>query len=282
MKFLVYTAEPLNVNAPLDSFEIGADKEIARFVDTLNKMGVDRVLDNETVSLFVEGVNYNSDSNIVTAEIYKIANQGTPLHQIKKEGGEKTVEEILSKHEDAFTKGFMGIGKVNGDVHIIVQNKFGSYFRKSCVGMELSPQYSSDTIKAIQESETIGKTMIDFGDNYDVIASLLQPPKDEDLREDDGFGKTNLWNDLLAMTKMSRTHRITLDISRDEWLENVEVFEGLIKSGIVSTIKVVETKEKRVRLGEGGDRAIRKYIETTNSREKAVYQSFSNLENKME
>lgn len=277
MKFLVYTAEPLDDNATLDSFEPGADKEITRIINLLKSMDLERVVDNQTVNLLVNNVEYNKKSGIVTSDVYKQTSPGKALHQLAEDGDEMTIQEIISEHEDAFVQGIFGMKKVDGKVHLIVESNFGSFFVNACMGMEITPRYSSETIRSIQESETIGKTTLDFDDDYDLTASLFKPPEDEDIREDKGFGNVNMVNKLTSLLDISRAHRVSLDIYRDEWLANVGIFDELIESGIVTTVRIEDTKNGIVKLGVGGERAIRKKIKTSSSSERAVEEAFENL-----
>lgn len=277
MKFLVYTADPLDEYTTLDSFEPGADRDITRILSLIKQMDLDRVVNNHTVSVLVENVEYDKEGGMVTADIYKQTSQSKALHQLAEDGGEITIQEIISKHDDAFIQGVIGAKKVDGDVHILVEKNFGSFFAASTIGMDLLPQYSSDTIQAIQESETIGKTTLDFHDDYDLTASLFKPPEDEDLREENGLGSVNIANKLTNLLNISRAHRMSMNIDRDEWLANVEIFDELVKSGIVATVRVEETSDGVVRLGEGGDRAIRETVKTARDADNAVEEALMNL-----
>lgn len=277
MKFLVYTANPQDDNATLDSFVQGADKDITRIINLLNDIDLERVLDNQTVNLLVDNVEYNRDSGIVTADIYKQTNPGKALHQLVEEDDEMTIQEIISEHEDAFVPGLFGMKKIDGEVHLVIENNFGSYFVDACMGLEITPQYSSETVQSIQESETIGNTTIDFDEDYDLTAALFKPPADEDIREEKGFGNVNIVNKITSLLDISRAHRMSLDISREEWLDNVEVFDELIESGIVTTVRIKGTKDGIVKLGEGGDRAIRKKVKTISTGSRAIEEAFLNL-----
>jgi hypothetical protein len=212
----------------------------------------------------------------VTADIYKQTNPGKALHQLAEGDDGVTVQEIISEHEDAFVQGVLGMKKVDDDIHLLVENNFGSFFVAASRGMDTTPHYSSETIQSIQQSDTIGKTTLDFAEDYDLTASLFQPPEDEDLREDDGFGKVDILNKLTSLLEISNAHRMSLDIGRDEWLNNVDVFDDLIESGIVTTIRIEDTKNGIVKLGEGGERAIRKEVKTNTSGKRAVEEAFSN------
>lgn len=277
MKFLVYTAKPLEENATLDSFGQEADSDIIRIIDLLENMGLERVLEHQTVSLLVNDVEYDNESGIATAEIYKQTSPGKALHQLVDDGDGITIQEILSEHEEAFVPGTLGMKKVDGEVHLIVENNFGSFFVASCTGMEIKSLFSSETIQSIQESETIGKTTLDFDDDYDLTASLFKPPEDEDIREEKGFGHVDIANKFTSLLEISRAHRMSLDIARDEWLANIELFAELIESGIVTTVRVEDTKNGVVKLGQGGERAIRKTITTSTSGKRAVEEAFVNL-----
>lgn len=104
------------------------------------------------------------------------------------------------------------------------------------------------------------------------------PPEDEDIRKESGLAGANMLNDLMEIMNISRTHRITIDITRDEWLDNIDTFEQLIESGIVSTIRIEGTKDNIVKLGEGGDRAIRETVETDHTDSLGVRDAFEKIE----
>lgn len=165
--------------------------------------------------------------------------------------------------------------KIDGEIYLVVENTFGSFFDAACVGMDTTPQYSSDTIQSIQDSETIGKTTLHFADSYDLTTSLLKSPNDKDIREEEGFGNVDMINKIASLLNISKAHRISLDINKDEWLNNIDLFENLIDSGIVTTIKIKGTYNQIVRLGEGGDRAIREKVETSGSGRTAVEEAFT-------
>jgi len=277
MKFLVYSVEPLNENATLERFEQGAEKDLTRIIDLLEGMNHERVMRHQTVSLLVDNIKYHKKSGMVTADVYKQTNPGKPLHQLADDGEEMTIQEILSEHEEAFVPGIMGMKKVDGEIHLLVENNFGSFFVSACKGMDITPHYSSEAIRAIQESETIGRTTLDFDDDFDLEASLFKPPTDGDVREDKGFGKVDLANKLTSLLNISQAHRMSFDINRDEWLDNVELFDELIESGIVTTVRVFNTKDNTVKLGEGGDRAIRRKIDTDTHGKGAVKEAFASL-----
>ncbi|WP_147435646.1 hypothetical protein [Halobellus sp. Atlit-38R] len=277
MNFLVYTAEPLDNNATLASFGQGIDKNLGRMINLIGDMDLDRVLENQTVSLLVDNVKYNKGSGIVTADIYKQTNPGKALHQLAEDDDGISVQKIISEHEDAFVQGLLGMKKVDSEVHILVENTFGSFFVAACKGMDITPHYSSKTIQSIQESKTIGKTTLDFAEDYDLTASLFKPPNDEDIREDEGFGNIDIANKITSLLDISRAHRMSLDINKDEWLNNVDVFDELIESGIVTKVRVEKTKDGVVKLGEGGDRAIREKVNTSRSGKQAIAEAFNNL-----
>ena len=277
MHFLVYTAEPLEDNASLSGLTMGVDNDVGRIIEILNKMGLERVVNNQTVNLLVNNVNYDKKSEIVTADLYKQKSPGKALHQLAEDGGEMTIQEIISENENAFVQGKFGMKKVGGEIQLIIETNFGSFFVAACKGIDITPDYSSETIKSIQESETIGKTTLDFAEDYDLTASLLKSPEDSDLREEQGFGKINIINKFTSLFDISHAHRISLDIGRDEWLNNVEIFEQLIQSGIVTTVRIEDTRNGVVKLGQGGDRAIRRKIKTEKPDNMAVKEAFQNI-----
>ncbi|RLM83840.1 hypothetical protein D3D02_16210 [Halobellus sp. Atlit-38R] len=246
-------------------------------INLIGDMDLDRVLENQTVSLLVDNVKYNKGSGIVTADIYKQTNPGKALHQLAEDDDGISVQKIISEHEDAFVQGLLGMKKVDSEVHILVENTFGSFFVAACKGMDITPHYSSKTIQSIQESKTIGKTTLDFAEDYDLTASLFKPPNDEDIREDEGFGNIDIANKITSLLDISRAHRMSLDINKDEWLNNVDVFDELIESGIVTKVRVEKTKDGVVKLGEGGDRAIREKVNTSRSGKQAIAEAFNNL-----
>ncbi len=277
MHFLVYTVEPLDNNATLSGLTMGTDNDVGRIIEILNKMGLERVVNNQTVNLLVDNVDYEEDSRIVTADLYKQKSPGKALHQLAENGGEMTIQEIISENENAFVQGTFGMKKIGNEIHLIIETNFGSFFVAACKGLEITPRYSSETIRSIQESETIGKTTLDFAEDYDLTASLLKSPEDSDIREEQGFGKINLINKFSSLFSISDAHRISLDIGRDEWLNNVDIFEELIESGIVTTVRIEGTRNGVVKLGQGGDRAIRKKIKTERSDKTAVKEAFYNF-----
>lgn len=278
MEFLVYTADPLNDNTTLASSVRGEDQEIGRIINQLEEMSVDRVVENTSINLFIDDISYDLEEEIVTAQIFKQTTPGKALHRLTDDGDKRTVREIISKNEDAFYEGVLGIKKVDREVNILVESNFGSYFANSCRGLELTPQYSGKTIQSIQDSETIGRTTLIFNEDSNLEASLFKPPGDEDIREESGFGNVDMLNKLASLFKISSAHRISLEIDRDLWLANVDVFDELIASGIVKTVKVDGTKENIVKLGEGGERAIRKKVSTTRDDEKAIEEAYNRLE----
>ena len=71
---------------------------------------------------------------------------------------------------------------------------------------------------------------------------------------------------------------MSLDIERDEWLNNVDIFDELVESGIVTTVRIEGTKNGVVKLGQGGERAIRTNITTVRSDKTAVGEAFENLD----
>jgi hypothetical protein len=277
MKFLVYSVEPLEENATLDGFGEGVDPELARIDICLRDMTLERVFENDSVNLLVNDVQYERDAGIITGDIYKHANPGSALHQFERSEGEITIQEILSEKEEAFKKGVFGMKKIDGEVVGLIQKKFGSYFSAASKGFHLNPHYSAEAIKSIQNSGTIGKTELDFNDESDVTASLFRPPEDADIREDDGFGNTDVLNKLMSVMRISRSHRITLDISREEWMEHVELFEQLIQLNAVSTVRVKGTKDNTVKIGQGRDRSIRETVQTVNTGEDGVGEAFGKL-----
>jgi len=277
MEYLVYSVEPLEENATLDGFGEDVDRELARIETCLGNMYLERVLENDSINLLVNDVRYERNTGIITGDIYKHANPGSALHQFERSEGEITIQEILSEKEDAFKKGVFGMKKINGEVLALIQKNFGSYFSAASRGFDLNPHYSAEAIKSIQNSETIGKTELDFNEESDVTASLFRPPEDADIREDVGFGNTNVLNKLMSIMRISRSHRITLDISREEWMENVELFEQLIELNVVDTVRVKGTKDKIVKIGKGGDRAIRETVQTVNTGKDGVAEGFDKL-----
>lgn len=277
MKFLVYTVTSLDDNTTLDGFEEGVDKDLAWVVNRLETMDLERVLENETISLLVDNENYKKSTGTVTADIYKQANPRSALHQFEQEGGEVTIQEILSEQEEAFVKGLVGMRKVDGELQAVVEKDFGSYFSAASKGFDIVPHFSAEAIQSIQDSETIGKTELDFEDDYDLTASLFKPPEDGDLREEDGFGNVDVMNKLMSVMRISRSHRITLDIDRDEWLDNVEMFEELIQSDLFSTIRIKGTIDGTVKIGKGRNRAIRETVETSATGEPSVSEAFAKL-----
>ena len=277
MKFLVYTVTSLDNNATLDGFEKGVDQDLARIVNRLEEMDLERVMENQTIRLLVDNVNYNETTGTVTADIYKQANPRSALHQFEQEGGEVTIEEILSEQEEAFVKGIVGMRKIDGELQAIVQKDFGSYFSAASKKFDLEPHFSSKAIQSIQDSETIGKTELDFESDYDLTASLFKPPEDGDIRQEDGFGNVDVMNKLMSIMRISRSHRITLDISRDEWMDNVEMFEELIQSDIISTVRIKGTKDDTVKIGKGRNRAIRESVETDVDGRASVTEAFDKL-----
>ena len=277
MKFLVYSVEPLKENATIDGFGEETDPELARIEICLGDMDLERVMENGSVNLLVNDVQYDRDAGDIKGDIYKHANPGSALHQFERSEGEITIQEILSEQEDAFKKGVFGIKKVNGEVLALIQKNFGSYFSAASKGFDLNPHYSAEAIKSVQNSGTIGKTELDFNDESEVTASLFKPPEDADIREDDGFGNTDVLNKLMSVMHISRSHRITLDISREEWMEHVEVFEQLIQLNVVDTVRVKGTIDNTVKIGQGRDRAIRETVQTVNPGEDGVDEAFDKL-----
>ena len=278
MKFLVYTVEPLDDIAPLSSFNTEADKEISKVATILRRMNLDRVEDNETVNLLVRNVDHDQKSNSIVAEIYKLTNREKALHQLSENDEGMTMEELISENEDAFIQGLLGVKKSDGEIYVIVEKGFGSFFVSAARSwMDIEPQYSSDTIESIQKSDTIGRTTLDFADNHNLTASLFKPPEDEDVREEEGFGNVDLANRIAALFNISQAHRISLDIDRDKWLDNIDIFDNLIEEGIVTTVRVKKTIDGVVKLGEGGDRAIREDIKTSRDGRKAVKEAFDKL-----
>lgn len=276
MRFLVYSVELTDKDAIIDGFGQG-DSELARLEISLEDMDLERVMENDSISLLVNNVRYDRDAGIVTADIYKHANPGSALHQFEESEGEITIQEILSENEEAFKKGVFGIKKVNGEILALIQKNFGSYFSSASKGFDLTPHYSAEAIKSIQNSETIGKTELDFSEESDVTASFFRPPEDADIREDAGFGNTDVLNKLMSLMRLSRSHRITLNISRDEWMEHVELFEQLIETNVIETVRVKGTKDNIVKIGQGRDRAIRETVQTVGSGKDSVSEAFDKL-----
>jgi len=277
MEYLVYTVTSLDNNATLDGFEKGVDQDLTRVANRLEQMDLERMMENETIRLLVDNANYNKTTGTVTADIYKQANPGNALHQFEQEGDEVSFQEILSEQEEAFVKGLVGIGKVDGELQAVVQKAFGSYFSAASKGFEMVPHFSDDAIQSIQDSETIGKTELDFEDDYDLTASLFKPPQDGDIREEDGFGNVDVMNKLMSVMRISKSHRITLDISRDEWMDSIDLFEELINSNIIRTIRIKGTKDDTVKIGKGRNRAIRETVETSASGKPSISEAFDKL-----
>lgn len=277
MNFLVYRVNLSGDNASLGAYGHGVDQDIDLMVDHLDEMDLKRVVDNKTVRLLVDEIEHNKSSGTITADVYKQANPSKALHQLEQDGQETTIQEVLSEQEDAFLKGLIGVRKVDGELYAVVEKEFGSYFGSAAKGFDLESQYSGESIKSIQNSETIGKTVIEFDDDYDLTASLFQPPEDKELREDDGFGKVDLKNKVLAAMKISRSHTMTLDIDRDEWIDNMDMFNELVDSDIITRIKIRGTKDQTVKIGEGGDRAIRETVSVAGDGSHAVNEAFKKL-----
>lgn len=277
MKFLVYTVTSSDDNTTLDGFEEGVDRDLAWIVNRLETMDLERVMDNETINLLVDNVEYNRGLGTVTADIYKQANPGSALHQFERKGNKVTIQEILSEQEEAFVRGIIGISKVDGELQAVVEKDFGSYFAAASKGFQIEPHFSSEAIQSIQDSETIGKTELDFEDDYDLTASLFKPPEDGDIRQEEGFGNVDNLNKLMSVMRISKSHRITLDINREEWLDHVEMFEELIQSDIISTIRIKGTKDGTVKIGKGRNRSIRESVETSASGKASVTQAFDKL-----
>ncbi|MBP1987251.1 hypothetical protein [Halolamina salifodinae] len=278
MKFLIYTADPKVKTASLSRVDEDINQSLGRMMDILEDMSLERVLENQSTRLLVDDIRYEGDPEVVHADIYKDTNQGRALHQFSREGDEVTIEEVLSEDEEAFQRGLMGVKEIDGTLFLAVENTFGSYFAGASLGMDLHPRYSSEAIRAIQNSDQIGETTFDFSEDYDLTASLARPPQDGDLREEEGFGLTDPLNDILSMMNVSRTHQITVEIPQSEWMDNVGTFEGIIQSDIVSTIKIETPTQGIVRLGEGGDRAIRETVEVSSAGRVAVRNALNKLE----
>lgn len=278
MKFLVYTIEPEDQNLTLGGFEEGVDQDIAHVINALRQMTLRRVFDHKSVVAWIDDLTYSQESKTISAELYKQTNQGKALHQATDVEGERpTVQEILSENEDAFIQGTLGVKKVDGEVYLLIEKGFGSFFNRSVRWIKVRSEYSSNTIQAIKSSATIGRTTLDFADDIDLSASLFKPPEDEDVREEEGLGATNLPNRMASLLNISDTHRFALDINRDSWLDNVEVFDDLIESGMVTKVRIEDTADGVVNLGEGGDRAIRKSVNTSRSDDLAVEEAFENF-----
>jgi hypothetical protein len=77
--------------------------------------------------------------------------------------------------------------------------------------------------------------------------------------------------------QISRSHRLTLDITREEWMEHVELFEELINLDVVATVRVKGTKDKTVKIGQGGDRAIRETVQTIETGKAGVGEGFDKI-----
>lgn len=276
MKFLVYTVEPKDGNATLSGFEEGVDRDIARVINQLREMDLDRVVSKETSSVLVRNIEHSEDSGVVTGDLYKQTNRGKALHQLSEGEDGVTFTEIISEHEDAFIQGQMGLKRVDGELRLIIEADFGSYFVTSSKGLQIRSEYSADSIRSIEESDTIGETTLDFADDVDLTASLFKPPEDEDIRQEQGFGKTNLVNRVASLITLSQAHRISMDIDKDTWLGNIDAFEELIDSSFVKRIRIKSTTDGTVRLGEGGDKAIREKINTTRTDKLAVQEAFRN------
>lgn len=277
MEYLIYGVELLEEDTSLDSFSEDIDPELARIKISLSDMDLERVVENDSVNLLINDAEYNQATGVITGDIYKHANPGSALHQFEKSDGEITIQKILSEKEDAFNKGVFGMKKVDGEILALIQKNFGSYFSVASKGFDLNPRYSAEAINSVQNSETIGKTELDFNEDSNVTTSIFKTPKDEDIREDEGFGNTNVVNKLMSVMRLSRSHRITLDISRNEWMEHVELFEQLIQLDVVDTVRVKGTKDDIVKIGEGGDRAIRETVQTMDAGIDGVNQAFDKL-----
>lgn len=277
MKFLVYTVEPLDLDTQLYTFDSVIDKDIGKIMRRLEEMNLERVLENQSINLLADNLKFDEDRDIVTVDIYKQTTPGKAHYQLTEEEDEISIQEILSEHDDAFVQGAVGVKKTDDEIHLLVESKFGSFFVSASRGINIEPQFSGETVRSIRESETIGRTTIEFNDDYDLTASLWKPPEDADIREEEGFGRVDLLNKITSLFDISKAHQMSLDIDRDEWLQNVEIFDDLVETGIVTSVKVTGTKNGSVRLGEGGDRAIRKTIRTNSSGKKAVQEAFSRL-----
>lgn len=280
MKFLVYTVKPLSQNAPLDSFVEGGDEDLSRVAHALEQMDFDRVMENDTVQLLVDNdsVKIDDSTQTVIADIYKDANRGSALHQLKKTDSGMNVQEVLSKHEDAFEKGICGLRKIDETVYLVVQKNFGSYLLDASVGLDIEPRYSSEAVRSIQKSESIGDTSFDFAEGHNLTASLVKPPEDGDLRDENGFGFSDPINKVLAMLNVSEAHRISMSIDQETWVDNIDSFEDIIQSEIVTSIRVEDTTHGVVRIGDGGDRAIRESIKTNSRSHQAVTDALDKIE----
>lgn len=278
-KFLVYTGDLDEENKTAEAYASGRDPITDRIAKELNNMTVDRVLDNETVDAFVRDVNYIHDKDQVTATVYKNQNPDKPLHQVKKEGEESNIEKILSENEDAFVRGKLGATAVNNELQILVEKNFGSFFFRSFNGVELEPEYSAEAIQAIQDSVDIGETIIVFSSDVDATASLFEPPEDADIREQKGFKGTDLANTISDIVNLSHAYSISLSISKRKWLDNIDMFEKLIESQFVSTIKIKDTANGIVRIGEGESRSIRENVSSSCSGEEAIVDALEKLGN---
>lgn len=274
MKFLVYTVESKNKNLTLGGFKPGTDEDLARIIVQLRKMNLERLINNDTVSILVKNIKTDRSQNIVTAELYKQTNPGKALLQMSEGEEGVTFQNIISEDEDAFIKGFLGLKKTDSGIYMFIESDFGSYFVTSSKGLKFRSLYSSESIQSIQDSETIGDTVLDFADDADLTASLFKPPEDEDLREEKGFGSTNIANKIASLVKLSKSHNISLDIDRNTWLDNVEVFNELIESPFINRIRIKGTVDGVVRLGEGGEKAIRESITTTATEMPAIKKEF--------
>lgn len=277
MNFLIYTAEPTDDNATLDSFGGEIDRDISRMMNLVKNLDLERVTANKSVNLLADAVNYDEKSGIVTADVYKQTNPKKAFHQLAKDGDGMTVKKIISEHDDAFIQGTLGMMKINDEIQVIVEEDFGSFFVAASKGMDITPLYSSEAIQSIQDSESIGETTLDFNDDYNLTASLFQPPNDGDVREEHGFGNVDVANNLVSLLGISRAHRMSLDIDRDEWLNSIPLFQNLINSGLVTTIRVEDTKNGIVKLGEGEERAVREQIKTSRTGKGAVKDAFANF-----
>jgi hypothetical protein len=265
MKSLIYSVEPKDKNRRLDTFEDDLDGEVASIMSILNEMSLSRVLEKGSVSLLVDNISSIEQTDTVTADIYKIANPGGALHQFEEEGDGVTVQEILSEQEDAFQKGVLGMTKTESGVKMAIQKNYGSYFVNSSFGMDIRSEYSSDAIKAIKRSDTIGKTEFEFSDAYNPTASLFEPPKDRDVREHEGLGMSDTLNKIMSVSNISNSHRLSIDIKKNEWMNNVENMEKIVESDIVSIIRVSTDTDGIVKIGDGGDRAIRESVQISDN-----------------
>jgi hypothetical protein len=249
MKYRAYDIELTNPNQSLEAIGTELEGWMGRMSEILSSMNWERIQRYTTVNLFVERIE-RIDGDTLFAQVYKVTDHTKAVHVLEQlETGETAMKEVISEGQSAFERGSLGFKAIDGRIICLIEHGFGSYFSQSATGLLIEPRFSSEPYEIIRKSPTLGRTLLRINPESEIFSSWRDRSPTEYIKEDHGFGNLNLFTaieDILRLYKISKTHELSVQIDRTEWIDNVDTFQKISESEFVESIRVQNTIEGTV------------------------------------